>query len=112
MTYGRIRKVHAEAYELRRKAGAYLRQCRENAELTQNKLAQILGFEYYTMISQVEGGKTRLPPAQLVAWAEAVKEEPRVFAKTLLRYYDPFMWDVLFGDGGMGKSEQRPGDPG
>lgn len=97
MAYTRIKKDTPAAAALRKQAGAYLKKQREKAEITQNELARILGFDYYTMISQVESGKSRLPPDKMVAWATAIKTDPKEMAKTLLRSYDPFTWQVLFG---------------
>jgi transcriptional regulator with XRE-family HTH domain len=97
MAYSHPQHGHPEAAKLRKEAGAYLKQQRERAEITQMELAKKLGFEYYTMVSQVEVGKTRLPPDKMQAWAEAVKADPQEFTRTLLRYYDPFTWQILFG---------------
>jgi transcriptional regulator with XRE-family HTH domain len=97
MAFGHPQQGDPNAAVLRKEAGRYLKDLREKADLTQNALSKLLGFEYYTMISQVEGGKARIPPDKMLAWAKAVKTDPKVFARTLLRYYDPFMWQVLFG---------------
>lgn len=102
MAYSHPQQGHPDAAALRKEAGAWLKQVRERAEITQNTLAKEIGLEYYTMISQVELGKTRVPPDKVVLWAKAVKMEPREFAKRLLRYYDPFMWQALFGGSGKG----------
>jgi len=88
---------HPENKELRKKAGDYLKRTREKAEMTQSDMAKAIGVEYYTMISQIENGKSRLPPDKMQAWAEATKTDPAEFAKRLLQYYDPFTWQMLFG---------------
>ncbi len=105
MAYSHPQHGHPEAAALRKQAGDYLRQCRQKAELTQNAIAKVLGFEYYTMVSQVESGKTRVPPDKMQLWAQAVKVDPQEFAKTLLRFYDPFMWQMLFGSKGGRKAK-------
>ena len=97
MAYSNPQQGHPEAPALRKRAGAWLQQLRKDAELTQNALSKQLGFEYYTMVSQVESGKTRVPPDKMQAWAEALGQDPREFVKTLLRYYDPYTWQILFG---------------
>lgn len=86
----------AKAKELRRKAGRYVRDLREQAGLTQNQLAQALGLDYYTFISQVETGMTRVPPDKMRMWANALKVDAAEFAKNLLACYDPHTFDVLF----------------
>lgn len=97
MAYQRA-NLHPQALKLRKEAGKYLKQTREAAGLTQRQMADALGIEYYTIISQIEGGKTRLPPEQMEAWAKAVKIDPEFFARRLLAYYDPFMFRMLFSD--------------
>jgi transcriptional regulator with XRE-family HTH domain len=88
---------HPDSANLRKEAGAYLKKVREKAGISQNELAKKVGIDYYTMISQVEGGKVRLPPDKMQGWADAVQVDPETFAKTLLRFYDPFTWEILFG---------------
>src|SRR5690606_25932830 len=48
-----------EVQVLRKQAGRHLRNLREQAGLTQRELAAAVGFEYYTFISQLEGGRGR-----------------------------------------------------
>ncbi len=97
MTYTHPLAVHPDAAELRRKAGRYLKKAREEARLTQQEVAAKVGLAYYTTVSQVERGTTRVPPDRMRQWAVALGVEPKVFASTLLRHYDPFMWQMLFG---------------
>jgi len=56
---------------------------------------------YYTFISQIENGVSRVPPESLSDWASALGVDAKKFAKTLMRDYDPHTFRVLFG------SEQR-----
>jgi len=86
------------ASALRKQAGRYVKQLREAAELTQNELAQRINWPYYTMISQIESGRTRIPPDKIADYAKALGVNQREFAKKLLSYYDPYMWVVLFGN--------------
>jgi transcriptional regulator with XRE-family HTH domain len=85
-----------EAKRLRKEAGAMLKAMREAVEKTQRDLANEVGFDYYTMVSQIENGKTRVPPAQVVSYAKALRIPPRDLAKKLMRYYDPLMFEILF----------------
>jgi transcriptional regulator with XRE-family HTH domain len=89
-------KATPEAKELRRQAGAWLRQQRERAGLSQLELAQRLALKYYTFISQVENGYGRVPTESMEAWAKALSVEPSEFARQLLTYYDPELHRLLF----------------
>lgn len=85
-----------EAKRLRREAGQKLKGFRESVKKTQRDVANEIGFDYYTMVSQIESGKTRVPPAQIVAYAKALKMKPKELAKLLMRYYDPVTFEILF----------------
>ena len=82
--------------ELRRAGGRWLKQCREAAGLSQRELAQLVGAEYYTFISQLETGRGRIPPDRYQIWAEALKIPPKEFVQTVLRFYDPVTYGILF----------------
>lgn len=77
-------------------AGAWLRQLRETAGLTQLELASRLGMKYYAFVSQVETGFCRLPTAKLEAWARALGVDPSAFAKRLLSLYEPELHRLLY----------------
>lgn len=96
----------AEGARLRKAAGAYLKGLREKAEITQLQLAKELDLDYAQMVSHVEIGKARVPPDRIVQWARAVKADPKEVARELLKFYDPFMWQALFG----GKSSPSTND--
>lgn len=80
----------------RREGGKWLKELREKAGLSQRDLAQLIDTEYYTFVSQLENGRGRIPPDKYVIWANAIKIEPREFVKTLMRYYDPVTYNILF----------------
>lgn len=84
---------------LRSQAGAWLRELRERCGLSQRELAAKVGAEYYTFISQLETGRGRIPPDRYLAWATALKVEPEEFVRTLMSYYDPVTYGILFGAG-------------
>lgn len=86
-----------QVHELRREAGLWLRELRERRGLSQRQLASHLGAEYYTFISQLETGRGRIPPDRYRQWAEALGVEPAEFVKTLMQYYDPVTYGILFG---------------
>jgi transcriptional regulator with XRE-family HTH domain len=85
---------------LRQEAGRWLKQARERAGLTQAELAERVGLRYYTFVSQVESGLGRLPVETQGAWAQALGLEPGDFARTLLRYYEPELFRLLFDSDG------------
>lgn len=80
----------------RREAGAWLKELRAAAGLSQIELAQQLALRYYTFISQVENGFGRVPTDQMEAWARALGQNPSEFARKLLSFYEPEMHRLLF----------------
>jgi transcriptional regulator with XRE-family HTH domain len=86
-----------EVAELRREAGFYLKDLREKRGLSQRQMAEKVGGNYYTFISQLESGRGRIPPDRYLIWADVLGVEPEVFVKNLLRYYDPVTYSILFG---------------
>ncbi len=86
-----------QVHELRREAGVWLKELRERRGMSQRQLASKLGAEYYTFISQLETGRGRIPPDRYREWANALGVEPAEFVKTLMQYYDPVTYGILFG---------------
>lgn len=84
--------------KLRREAGKWLKSLRETQKLSQRELAQKVGVDYYTFISQLEVGRGRIPPDRYEAWAAALGLPAADFVKELMRYYDPVTYRLLFGD--------------
>jgi len=89
-------KAEPQTKRLRKQAGTWLKELRARAGLSQIELAEVLGFKYYTFISQVENGFGRVPTESLEAWARALSVEPSGFARELLSYYDPELYRLLF----------------
>ena len=85
-----------EVGKLRRDAGQWLKRLREEQSLSQRDLAEKVGVEYYTFISQVEFGRGRIPPDRYRAWAKALSVPTREFVIKLMRYYDPVTYRILF----------------
>lgn len=83
---------------LRLDAGAWLKQLREAAGLSQRDLANLLNLEYYTFISQLENGRGKIPSNRYREWAGALQVDEKIFVKTMLMYYDPHSYEILFGD--------------
>lgn len=83
---------------LRREAGRWLKQRREDCNLSQRQLADRLGLDYYTFVSQLETGRGRIPTERYHDWAEALNIAPRDFVLALMPYYDPITFGILFPD--------------
>ena len=95
--YGNPQKRSDSAtQELRREAGRYIRELREARGLSQRELADLVGLDYYTFVSQLESGRGRVPPDRYRDWANALGVEPYVFVKRLLACYDPATYEILF----------------
>lgn len=82
--------------KLRNRAGNWLRELREQRGLSQRELAAQVGAEYYTFISQLETGRGRIPPDRYLAWAHALGVDKREFVRTLMSFYDPVTYGILF----------------
>jgi len=91
-----IAKSESPSKQLRKQAGAWLKELRAEAGLSQIQLADVLGFKYYTFISQVENGFGRVPVESMEAWAKALGADPSQFAKQLLSFYEPELFRLLF----------------
>jgi transcriptional regulator with XRE-family HTH domain len=89
-------KAVPRVVELRKQAGAWLQARRKAAGLSQIELAQRLGLKYYTFISQVENGFSRVPSDSMESWARALGIAPAEFARHLLAYYEPELHKLLF----------------
>ena len=83
---------------LRRAAGQWLRSMREKCGYSQTELAEAVGIEYYSFISQIENGRGKIPPARYNQWATALKMPARDFTYSIMQYYDPITFDLLFGE--------------
>jgi transcriptional regulator with XRE-family HTH domain len=91
-----IATADAQAKLLRKQAGAWLKELRSNAGLSQMQLAERLGYKYYTFISQIENGFGRLPTDSMEPWARALGVNPSHFAKKLMSFYEPELYRLLY----------------
>ncbi|MFM2043667.1 MAG: hypothetical protein RLY86_2243 [Pseudomonadota bacterium] len=89
-----------EVKALRRQAGAWIKNRRVEVGLTQRALADAVGLDYYTMVSMIEAGRGRIPPDSYVGWANALQMTPRDLVRTLMQFYDPITYTILFEDDG------------
>ena len=95
--YAQQTRSTKHAQEMRKRGGKYIQGLRKAAGLTQKEVADKTGIGYYTLISQIENGGTRLPPDRYERFAEVLGVSSAVFAKEMLRFYDPFVHKALFG---------------
>lgn len=86
----------AQTKALRQQAGKWLKAAREHVGLTQAELSEQVGLRYYTFVSQVESGVGRLPIETQAVWAKALGLDEAEFARTLLAYYEPELYRLLF----------------
>ena len=91
------RRAAEDVLDLRREGGRWLKAQRERVGLSQRQLADKVGTEYYTFISQLETGRGKIPPDRYLVWAEALKMSPRDFVQAIMRFYDPVAYAILFG---------------
>jgi transcriptional regulator with XRE-family HTH domain len=91
-----VAKASPQAKMRRKQAGAWLKELRGRAGLSQIELAQQLGLKYYTFVSQVENGFGRVPTESMEVWGRALGVEPPAFARKLLSYYEPELHRLLF----------------
>ena len=82
--------------ELRKQAGKWLREQRCKVGLSQRELACKVNMEYYTFISQIEAGRGRVPAERFRDWATALEIDAREFALSLMKYYDPHTFELVF----------------
>jgi transcriptional regulator with XRE-family HTH domain len=82
---------------MRKRAGAWLKGLREEAGLTQLDVAAHMGYDYTTMVSQIERGLGRVPPEDWPEWASLLRQDLKKFAARMLYWYDPHAHFALFG---------------
>ena len=87
-----------QSRRLRKAAGSWLANRRKDKDLTQRALADLVGLDYYTFISQLECGVGRVPPHLYIPFADALGMKRAVFTREMLKYYDPFTYQGLYGD--------------
>ena len=86
---------HDVGHELRHGFGRQLRKWREARGLTQLDVGKALGIRD-TAWSAVELGRNSLTPERYHDAAEALGVKPEEFAKALLRYYNPWVYAMLW----------------
>jgi transcriptional regulator with XRE-family HTH domain len=79
----------------RRLFGEYLADMRLKRGLTQKELGKALGMTD-TAISATELGRNSLSPERYRQTADALGVGRKQFARTLLRFYDPWLFSMLY----------------
>lgn len=92
-------------------AGNYLKRLRTTAELTQLQIAKVLEEDYQSVVGAWENGRAPMPSRHYAAFAQATGVDPVEFARTILQWHDPSLWNVLFGKG-IGGGMVRPAQSG
>src|SRR5262245_19651062 len=87
----------ATARKLRLEAGHWLRHLRERRGLSQREMANKVGLENHTIISQFEHGRGRISPDDYRVWDDALDVDCRDFVMRLMSYYDHVTYRILFG---------------
>ena len=98
MTTKKIRHVIKDE-DTRDKINTYLVGLRTKKGLTQVDLCKKLGLDpdrAKTLVSQCETGYIKVPPERFKDWAKACGEPRDMFAKTMLKFYDPYIYECLF----------------
>jgi len=83
--------------------GSVIKAKREEIGMTQKALADLLGLNYYTMISQIERGYVTLPPSMWVPMANALRFDVEHWVLQCLDELHPDTYRALFGRHGQTK---------
>lgn len=81
--------------------GSIIKAAREKSGYTQKALADSLGLEYYTMISQMELGYVSIPPALWIGLCSTLGLDRSEFVLRCLREYQPDVYKSLFDNRGL-----------
>lgn len=76
--------------------GTMLKDARTKEGYTQKALADALGLEYYTMISQMELGYISIPPTLWVPIADALRMDKAEWVVKCVSEYMPEVYRSLF----------------
>ncbi len=80
--------------------GALIRAAREKAGLTQKAVADAVGLNYYTMISQMELGYVTVPAGLWVKLPDVLGLDRQDFVLRCLSAHQPEVYEALFGTKG------------
>jgi transcriptional regulator with XRE-family HTH domain len=92
-----------QASEMRREAGAYVRELRELAGLTLDELADAIDLRDRSLLEAVEAGTATLSFELILRLAAILaRHDPAPFVSRLARSYNPVLWELL-EDWGVGR---------
>src|SRR4051812_6176905 len=85
------------AYQYRAKIGMRIRSMRLDANMTQRELGDLLGVGE-TSISALESGRSSVSPERYEDLRRIFSLKPAEWGRFLLRYTDPWLFVMLFGE--------------
>ncbi|WP_406858467.1 helix-turn-helix transcriptional regulator [Alsobacter sp. KACC 23698] len=94
--YASSQRITDDTAELRRQAGNWHKEQRERVGLTQREMATALAIKKWTFISQLETGACRVPSTRYEDWARILEMPVRDLALSLMPFYDPESYNLLF----------------
>lgn len=89
----KLKKVDVDR---RKRFGHNLKRRREDLQLTQLQMAKLTGQTYFTFISNVERGGTKIPSKDLRLWAESLQLDLHEFTKAYLSAADQNLFECLY----------------
>jgi len=89
----KLRKVNKEN---RKYFGQKIKRRREDLQMTQLDLAKLTEQTYFTFISNIENGGTKIPSKDIQLWANALKVDLQAFTKSYLSAVDKTLFECLF----------------
>lgn len=92
------RRVKKTTTERRLRLGKIINEQRTAQGLTQSQFAKLVGQEYFTMISQVEQGRIRVPPHDTERWARILGVDIQAFAQECVKAYESIeYYQAIYG---------------
>lgn len=82
---------------MRRRYGAKIQEMRETLGLTQRDVAEALGLDYYTMVSQIERGVSKIPVQDVARWALLLRQNLKEFTILYTYWNEPDLYSGIFG---------------
>lgn len=81
----------------RQRQGEYIKRARSERGLTQQDVADAMGWRNKQMLSAIETGRVNLPPESIGRMAEILLVDRAEFARIMLRYQHLWLYAELFG---------------
>lgn len=82
---------------LRQRFGTWIQAKREEQNHTQASAAAVLELGWPAMVSQVERGKSAMPPHDIQRWSRVLGVTSEELAKEWLYFIQPFVYQALYG---------------